>query len=90
MSSFPRIKKWLRSSVKMTQKLKGEMAIFKKIILFLLENVLVHTFHMAFAVLGDHACAIFFARRPLVYIQSCVRGSSIQHNPILQRKNVNK
>lgn len=44
----------------------------------------INTLDFTLAVLRDHTCAVLLARWPFVDVQSCVWGSSIQHNPILQ------
>lgn len=63
-----------------TQKQKGEQK------LCCLNFWRISTFDLTLAVLRDHTCAILLARWPFVYVQSCVWGSSIQNNPILQKQ----
>lgn len=43
------------------------------------------TFHLALAVLGYHACSVLSVCRPPVHVHGRVRGSSVQHNPILSQ-----
>lgn len=42
------------------------------------------TFDLAGICLVNSSSVVILLCRPLINIQSCVRGSSIQHNPILE------